>query len=466
MALDKLVDSAQLDADLTTVANAIRTRGGTSDALSFPSGMASAVLAIPSGGGGGGTTGFVYPKDINFYDYDGILLESWTLAELQTKTALPDYPTHAGLISQGWNWTLEALKTTNRKMNVGATYVTDDGSTRLYITIDVLGRTTMPLYFSQTVTNDVVIDWGDGSATETVEGTGAVNTSHTYTSVGDFVIKLKSTTGTMTLGDTTNSKNIFGINYETESSKRYLLGRLKKVELNNSVILKIAFMGCWYLSSLLLSKGLTSNNFSSEPFSSAIPKFIVIPSSFENIRSNMFDECYLEGISLPNSVKKIGISAFRSSRCKEITLPNLLTDQNDAIDDYAFSQNSYLENFFIPTIKYVMQHSFNQCHRLQKVVISEGIEGIATQSFYNDYSLTNITIPSTVRFISQDAFRFCLAMKEYHFKSTTPPSLSSTTSLTVPEDCIIYVPQGCAEAYKAATNWATYADKIMEETTV
>lgn len=465
MALDKLVDSAQLDADLTTVANAIRTRGGTSDTLSFPSGMASAVLAIPSGGGGG-TAGFVYPKDINFYDYDGVLLESWTLAELQTKTALPDYPTHAGLTSQGWNWTLEALKTTNRKMNVGATYVTDDGSTRLYITIDVLGRTTIPLYFSQTVANDVVIDWGDGSATETVEGTGAVNTSHTYTSVGDFVIKLKSTTGTMTLGDTVNSKNIFGINYEMESSKRYLVGRLKKVELNNSVILKRAFKGCWCLSSLLLSKGLISDNFSSETFSSTILKFVVIPSSFENIRSNMFDGCSLKGISLPNSVKKIGLSAFRGTSCKEITLPNLLTDQSDAIREYAFSENGYLENFFIPTIKYVMERSFQQCYRLQKIVISEGIEIIASQAFYNDYSLTNVTIPSTVTSISQGAFQACVAMKEYHFKNTTPPNLSSTTSLTVPEDCIIYVPQGCAEAYKAATNWATYADKIMEETTV
>ena len=465
MALDKLVDSAQLDADLTTVANAIRTRGGTSDTLSFPSGMASAVLAIPSEGGGG-TAGFVYPKDINFYDYDGVLLESWTLAELQTKTALPDYPTHAGLISQGWNWTLEALKATNRRMNVGATYVTDDGSTRLYITIDVLGRTTMPLYFSQTVANDVVIDWGDGSATETVEGTGAVNTSHTYTSVGDFVIKLKSTTGTMTLGDTANNKNIFGIDFTTDVSNRYLVGRLKKVELNNNVVLKRAFNGCWCLSSLLLSKGLTSDNFFGETFSSNILKFLVIPSSFENIGNTIFNDCSLKGISLPNSVKKIGSSALRNISCKEIMLPNLLTDQSDAIEQYAFSQNNYLENFFIPTIKYVMQHSFDQCYRLQKVVISEGIEIIATQAFYNDYSLTNVTIPSTVTSISQGAFQACLGMKEYHFKNTTPPNLSSTTSLTVPEDCIIYVPQGCAETYKAATNWATYADKIMEETTV
>lgn len=50
MALDKLVDSTQLDADLTTVANAIRTKGGTSAQLSFPSGMAAAIADLPSGG--------------------------------------------------------------------------------------------------------------------------------------------------------------------------------------------------------------------------------------------------------------------------------------------------------------------------------------------------------------------------------------------------------------------------------
>lgn len=52
MAVDKLVDSTQLDADLTTVANAIRTKGGTSADLAFPAGFVSAVQAIPSGGGG------------------------------------------------------------------------------------------------------------------------------------------------------------------------------------------------------------------------------------------------------------------------------------------------------------------------------------------------------------------------------------------------------------------------------
>lgn len=52
MAVDKLVDSTQIDADLTSVANAIRTKGGTSAQLAFPSGFVDAIDAIETGGGG------------------------------------------------------------------------------------------------------------------------------------------------------------------------------------------------------------------------------------------------------------------------------------------------------------------------------------------------------------------------------------------------------------------------------
>lgn len=55
MAVDKLVDSTQLDADLTSVANAIRTKGGTSAQLAFPAEFVSAIENIETGGGGGDT---------------------------------------------------------------------------------------------------------------------------------------------------------------------------------------------------------------------------------------------------------------------------------------------------------------------------------------------------------------------------------------------------------------------------
>lgn len=52
MAVDKLVDSTQLDSDLTSVANAIRAKSGGSSQLAFPAGFVSEIQAIPSGGGG------------------------------------------------------------------------------------------------------------------------------------------------------------------------------------------------------------------------------------------------------------------------------------------------------------------------------------------------------------------------------------------------------------------------------
>ena len=51
MAIDKAVDSAALEANLTTIANAIREKAGTSDALAFPAGFAEAIAGISAGGG-------------------------------------------------------------------------------------------------------------------------------------------------------------------------------------------------------------------------------------------------------------------------------------------------------------------------------------------------------------------------------------------------------------------------------
>ena len=48
MSVDKLVDSTQLDTDLTSVANAIRAKSGTSSMLLFPTDFISQISLIPS----------------------------------------------------------------------------------------------------------------------------------------------------------------------------------------------------------------------------------------------------------------------------------------------------------------------------------------------------------------------------------------------------------------------------------
>lgn len=51
MAVDRAIDSTEFDSKLTTVADAIRTAGGTTATMSFPTGMVDAISSLSSGGG-------------------------------------------------------------------------------------------------------------------------------------------------------------------------------------------------------------------------------------------------------------------------------------------------------------------------------------------------------------------------------------------------------------------------------
>ena len=87
MSADKLVDSTQLDNDLTSVANAIRAKSGGSGQLAFPAGFVSEIQAIPSGGGGSPLTKLTevtvtanvrsivvaFPSD--WFDYDFLVIK-------------------------------------------------------------------------------------------------------------------------------------------------------------------------------------------------------------------------------------------------------------------------------------------------------------------------------------------------------------------------------------------------------
>ena len=120
----------------------------------------TSIGSIPSGGGDS-------DKPVKFRDCDGTVLHSYTANEVASMTALPALPTRAGLTCQGWNWTLQQIKdhvATYGKCEIGATYTTDDGKTRIKLTIQDPKYTTIPIVFQQTVANGVKVNWGDGSA--------------------------------------------------------------------------------------------------------------------------------------------------------------------------------------------------------------------------------------------------------------------------------------------------------------
>ena len=280
---------SEIDRIITAVGNAyskVSEKGGTVPASQTVANLATAIDSIPAGGGGE-TPASAKWDDVTFIDYDGSVLYSYSLAEAQALTELPALPSHEGLVCQGWNWTLEAIKALNRPVTVGAMYITDDGATKLHIRIATVGRMTVPLYIGQTVANGVSIDWGDGSTNQTLSGTGNVNTSHTYAEPGDYVISLMPQDGcTLSLGSGSSSYCVIG---SALTNGIVYCNMLQEVYVGKNVtsIDPYAFNKCYSLASITIPTGITS----------------IDPYAFNNCHS-------LASITIPTGITSIGNYAF------------------------------------------------------------------------------------------------------------------------------------------------------------
>ena len=364
------------------------TQNGTYTA---PTGKAYSPVVVNVSGGGGSAE----RKDVNFYDYDGSIVASYTTAEFANISALPSNPSHTGLTAQGWNmpsnWTLANAKTyvaTNKKADWGQMYTTDDGKTRVYIHLGD-GRTSPILGCCPDGTVDV--DWGDGTAHDTLTGTSLTTVkwtpTHNYSVAGDYVIKL-TVTGSMNLyGSTSNNQYAGLLRYSSGGDTRnsYYRCAIKKLEIGSNVtsIGNNAFRGASSLASITIPKTITS------------------------IGDNSFYNCFsLTYITIPSNVTSIGGSAFYD------------------------------------------------CYSLTNIMIPSNVTSIGSSTFIYCYSFAGITIPSSVASIATKAFSSCYGLGSIHFKGSTPPSIGASDAFSnLPTDCKIYVPTGKLSTYTGTSNY-------------
>lgn len=213
-----------------------------------------------------------------------------------------------------------------------------------------------------------------------------------------------------------------------------------------------AFEYCKNLESVTLPESLTTFGYDAFEGCKSL-RAVKIPSGVTAIPSSCFRECSsLESVTIPEGVTTIEDGAFQSCNLKALTLPESL----EKIKVNAFVNNSSLKSVNIPAkVKKIEAQAFASCG-LTDLVIQEGVQTIDNYAF-NSNSLQNLTLPSTITSIGNNAFLYNSNLQSITCNAATPPTLGDNafSSGITPS---IKVPLASIAAYRKAYGWKNFSN--------
>lgn len=165
----------------------------------------------------------------------------------------------------------------------------------------------------------------------------------------------------------------------------------------------------------------------------------------------------LTSVILGDHITNISESAFEQcTNLISINIPNSIT----SISDSLFYDCESLISIIIPnSVTSIGESAFSSCSNLTSIIIPNSVIYIDS-AFQNCTSLTSVTIPSSVTNIANFAFAYCTSLISITCLATVPPTVGINIFDNT-NDCPIYVPSESVDAYKAATNWGEYTDRIF-----
>lgn len=249
---------------------------------------------------------------------------------------------------------------------------------------------------------------------------------NTITSIGSTSFSDSTSLEEVVIPDSENTINIGGSAFSGCS-------KLKKLYLGKgATLLASSVFDYCHIEELYLNTSTTPSwNYTGDKENSL--KKLTVGSNVTAIQANEFNYCHaLSEIIFEEGVQTIGNYAFSGNKCKTITLPSTITQLGN--------------------------NSFNDCSELESISIQEGCTRLSQECLRDNPKLTELVIPSTVTYVGKWCFTSS-GIKELTVKATTPPSTGGVLGLA--DDCIIYVPAESVDAYKAASGWSNYADKIQ-----
>lgn len=155
-------------------------------------------------------------------------------------------------------------------------------------------------------------------------------------------------------------------------------------------------------------------------------------------------EKHLVEANVGSGYEKLGDGVFQGgSELTAVTLPNTVTD----LGPYTFEYTA-IRRLTIPDSVTGI------------TVISPGTE-IETEGLFNHCEqMTGVTIGKGLTSIHRYTFRGCTALRNVEVRRSTPPAISEHLFDDCPNLAHIYVPASAVNAYKTASGWSAYANKI------
>lgn len=406
------------------------TKNGTYDVKNY----ATAVVSVDE------------EKDVNFYDYDGTLVASYTIEQAKTLSQLPPAPDHSQdevpLTFQEWNYTLEEINALDHIADVGANYITTDGKTYAFFTLNKATGLTPKLagYFNKVSISYELYKLPENTLIDTysnnsLSGSQTISLQN-ITEYGNYKLVITLTeTGTGSYFGTYNDLIWSDITQNCPITRLYC-GKL---------ILGINVYGYMFEK---CSVPTHIRNFEIQNL-----KCIVLP-RVESPNSEKFTNCQIictNPISVVNQfyvygkINRLALyhqsNAVSKTSIKELYLSPTMTRIGN------ITGNSLLQNIIFPpsitqTTSYMLSPGTSIYSSLQKVIFLGDITSFHGSTFGDkQYQLSLKLIDLT------------------HCSSV--PSLSSAT---LPNNIAlkIKVPDALYDDFIVATNWATYANKIVK----
>lgn len=254
--------------------------------------------------------------------------------------------------------------------------------------------------------------------------------------------------------------------------------KITSIDLPNSVtsIGEYAFLGCTGLTTIKLPDALAEISTGTFSLCTGLTS-VALPSALSTIGSEAFYNCTgLISLHLPNLLTSIGDHAFfNCSNLAVIAIPNTL----ESIGDDAFLNCTELKDINLDRVSQIKYGAFANCKGLLNVsifnakdvnsdaFINSSISSAVlpyewTENFKLDFSKTpnlwKVYIGEATATIPPDTFKSNKLFWIYS-NATTPPEISTTTfSPDTYDKGILYVPQGCLNAYKGAKVWNLIPD--------